>query len=99
MFQLGNPQKYAASASKNFHILQNMNIPYQIIMNISDLRGQLNNCQAIIDAIFGTGLVHQVSGLYAEVIELINQSSKPVISVDIPSGINGNTGAVHGNKP
>lgn len=46
----------------------------------------------LVDAILGTGLNSEVKGLIRDVIELMNQSAKPVFSVDIPSGLHADTG-------
>jgi hydroxyethylthiazole kinase-like uncharacterized protein yjeF len=51
---------------------------------------------AIVDALFGAGLERPVEGLPKRMIEAINTSTAPVIAVDLPSGINGTTGAVMG---
>ncbi|MBI5265342.1 MAG: NAD(P)H-hydrate dehydratase [Bradyrhizobium sp.] len=50
----------------------------------------------IIDALFGAGLSRQVEGEAREMIEAINANGAPVLAVDLPSGINGTSGAVMG---
>src|SRR3954447_26845182 len=50
----------------------------------------------IIDALFGAGLNRQVRGDPHDMIEAINANGAPVLSVDLPSGVNGTTGAVMG---
>jgi ADP-dependent NAD(P)H-hydrate dehydratase / NAD(P)H-hydrate epimerase len=51
----------------------------------------------IIDALFGAGLNRPVKGDPLTMIEAINAAGVPVLSVDLPSGINGSTGAVMGS--
>jgi ADP-dependent NAD(P)H-hydrate dehydratase / NAD(P)H-hydrate epimerase len=50
----------------------------------------------IIDALFGAGLNRPVKGDPCDMIEAINANGAPILSVDLPSGINGTTGAVMG---
>jgi NAD(P)H-hydrate epimerase len=53
-------------------------------------------CDVIVDAIFGTGLTRPVDGFAAEVLQAINSAGRPVVAVDIPSGLNADTGEVLG---
>lgn len=58
--------------------------------------GALDNAGLIVDAIFGTGLSRSVDGAMAAAVEAINAHPAPVIAVDLPSGVDANTGAVMG---
>jgi hydroxyethylthiazole kinase-like uncharacterized protein yjeF len=58
--------------------------------------GQAINADVLVDALLGTGLDRTVTGLYAEAIQAINAHPSPVIAVDIPSGLNADTGNVMG---
>ena len=48
----------------------------------------------IIDCIFGIGLKRKIKGIYRKIIKKVNSSKQHVISIDIPSGINGNNGKI-----
>ena len=50
------------------------------------------DCELLVDAIFGTGLRGTVRGSIATVIKTINNLSTPILSVDLPSGLDANTG-------
>jgi ADP-dependent NAD(P)H-hydrate dehydratase / NAD(P)H-hydrate epimerase len=51
----------------------------------------------IVDALFGTGLDREVGGDYARAIEFINSAQRPVIAIDIPSGLSADTGKCLGS--
>jgi len=56
----------------------------------------LNRAMLVVDAIFGTGLNRDLDGWMREAVEIINTSDRPVLSVDMPSGINSDNGKVMG---
>ncbi|NET57378.1 MAG: NAD(P)H-hydrate dehydratase, partial [Symploca sp. SIO2E6] len=56
----------------------------------------LAQCDLIIDGLFGFGLERSLSGKIAEVVELLNQWSQPIVSIDLPSGLHTDTGEVLG---
>jgi len=96
VFLLDDETKFKGAAKRNFEIVSEMPIEMSKIGSTDSIRDELFDSDAIVDAIFGTGLVRKVSGIYKDVIQLINESQRTVFSVDIPSGINGDTGGVMG---
>ena len=54
------------------------------------------DCAAIVDALYGTGLNREMSGAALDAVQRMNASPLPVIAVDIPSGVDGETGAALG---
>jgi len=96
VFLLGDDKKLTGCAKDNFDTISTLPIQIQKVASMEQLAPSVSGCNAIVDAVFGTGLARDVAGIYREVIELINQSGKTVFSVDIPSGVHGDTGQVMG---
>jgi len=90
VLQLGDITKLKGDALLTFQHWQ------QVGGTVEKFEQLPKNIDLIIDALFGTGLDRNIEGSWAQAIEQINLSQTPVISVDIPSGINANTGAVQG---
>ncbi len=96
VFILGDPGRFKGSAALNFRIAQKLKLPMETLKSIRPVNKAISEADVIVDAIFGTGLTRTVEGLYRKVIDAINDSGKPVVSIDIPSGINGDNGQIMG---
>ncbi len=109
VFFLLDPEQLKGDAALNFAILKQLRLPYQILdysekmLSLVDTVLTLNRMHpmhSLVDAIFGTGLQREVSGHFHDVINCINilgeRHDMPVVGVDLPSGLNSDTGAVLG---
>ncbi len=86
-------------AAVNLRILLKMKIPIQELPDIAameNLTKELRGYDVIIDALFGTGLSGEVREPFKTLINITNDLRKPIISADIPSGLDANTGKVLG---
>jgi hydroxyethylthiazole kinase-like uncharacterized protein yjeF len=59
---------------------------------VEALRRRLAHCGLVVDALLGTGLNAPVEGVFGAVIDAINAAGRPVLAVDIPSGLSADTG-------
>ena len=82
---LGNEEKMTAETACQFKTVQYYQVPRANNLD-------LNEYTTIVDAIFGVGLSRPVEGKYGEVISELNQASAYKVAVDIPSGIDADTG-------
>jgi len=96
VFLLSDSAKFKGAAKTNFEIVRRLPVEMVRLQNAAMSRKDLTHSDAVVDAILGTGLDRPVAGLAAKVIILINKSRKKVLSLDIPSGVNGDTGEVMG---
>ncbi len=94
VYAMGNPEQYKNDALVNLRILNNMdvNIIYDNDRGIYQLQEHLNEADWVVDALLGTGTKGAPRFPYDRVIDQINLSDKKVLSVDIPSGLDGDTG-------
>ena len=87
VFYTGDDSMYKNAAKTNLNILQKMSAnlyPFTSIVTFS-------NYDIIVDALFGVGLKRKISGVYENIINLVNSSKAIVISIDIPSGLYADT--------
>ncbi|MEM0453847.1 MAG: NAD(P)H-hydrate dehydratase [Sulfolobales archaeon] len=96
---VGDPLKYREPAKQNYDLITSLGLEYRVVKELNDIsvvEEWLSWCDVVVVGLIGIGLRGEVSGIYREVITLINKCNKTIVSVDIPSGINGDTGNILG---
>ncbi len=103
LLYMHEPEKFTPDAAKNYSRLDKARAEGkidEIFLYLSDAghkaAAALEKSTLVIDALLGTGINSPVRDEYIKVIDLINGCREPVVSVDIPSGIDATTGEVMG---
>ncbi|HSB03864.1 MAG TPA: NAD(P)H-hydrate dehydratase [Thermodesulfobacteriota bacterium] len=95
VFLLADPRALRGDAETNHQIFLRMKgevISIPSYTEYQKVKKDLEKVDLLIDGIFGTGLDAEVRGYYREVIDHLNKLQKPVVAIDIPSGLDANTG-------
>jgi NAD(P)H-hydrate epimerase len=93
---LGNPERFTGGARKNWQIVQALSLPVISLKESGEAAAAVAAADVVVDALFGTGLTRPVHDLAALIIRAINAGGKKVLSLDIPSGVDGDTGEILG---
>ena len=95
VYLLTDPNGLRGDAETNFSIFHRMKGEVISVPSTKDyikVKRDLEKFDILIDGIFGTGLDAEVRGYYREVIDHLNTLQKPIVAIDIPSGLDGDTG-------
>jgi ADP-dependent NAD(P)H-hydrate dehydratase / NAD(P)H-hydrate epimerase len=96
---LGAPEKLHGDALTNHDAFMGLGGHITIVADDASLpvlETELMHADFVVDAIFGTGLDREVTGRFAEVIDRINATPATRVALDLPSGLDANTGAILG---
>jgi len=96
---LENPDNITGDAAINLEIWKRMGQKVYAISQKDDfnaVRLFLVKTDLVVDAIYGTGFKGKLKDYVGRIIESINASQKPVVAVDLPSGLEADTGNVNG---
>lgn len=98
-FLIFNESECSAHLKKSLQLAKNFGVKISELKSIDQLQSYFRETQEsffVIDAIFGTGVRHPLPEIFSEVVTVANQYASTMISVDIPSGVAGNSGKTFG---
>ncbi len=100
VFSTARVSAFTGDAAVNARIWKKMGGETVVIGSAAALQKEsswIKHSSLVVDALLGTGLTDNVRGVAATIIDFINAARRPVLAVDIPSGISADTGAVLGS--
>ena len=97
VFVLADRQQITGDAALNLERLSPEKIRFVADNLPETFNDVLTGANVVIDAMLGTGLKSEISGLIHDAVKAINSSGRPVVAVDIPSGLHATTGKIMGD--
>jgi hydroxyethylthiazole kinase-like uncharacterized protein yjeF len=83
-----NPDRLRGAAARELEALRKLGVPISSHLD-------LNDADVVVDALFGTGLSRPPEGVFAQWIDAINSSGARVVAVDLPSGLDADSGVAY----
>lgn len=98
---VGDPERLRGDAAPNWALLESIGVRTSVASpeETTTVGTALEGATLVVDGLFGTGLDRPVREGHAAVIEAMNDAGAPIVSLDLPSGLDANTGAVLGVAP
>jgi NAD(P)H-hydrate epimerase len=98
VFLAGNKSRVKDDARLNLDILLNLGCKINSIdeKDLNSFKSRLGKYDLVVDAIFGVGLKGSVGGFFRGLIESINRRASFILSIDIPSGLDADSGKIRG---
>jgi len=95
---LADPERVRGDAAVNFGALAKLGVQVRAIAgdDLAALEAELAAASLVVDALFGTGLDRPLTGVHAAAVARINACTAPVVALDLPSGVDADSGAVLG---
>ena len=98
VFILGTLEHLTPSAKTNYDVLTNMHAEIYPITSERDwtrLQIAITFSDCIIDAMLGAGIYGELRENIKKCVDILNSSNRPILAVDMPTGVNADTGAVN----
>ena len=92
----GPATRFSAESRGNLEVAERLGVPVHRRPSQAQLRRTLRGADVVIDALFGTGFRGAPRPAAATLIESINAAGRPVVALDIPSGVDASDGTVAG---
>jgi NAD(P)H-hydrate epimerase len=96
---VGRPEKLSLEARTNWDLVQRLSGSVSHIVDVSSLSAladRIRQAEVVVDALLGIGVRGELREPLRSVIAAVNRAGRPVVAVDLPSGLDADTGMPHG---